>query len=381
MFSIFAVPWDRLELAEVQAFLADAGDEGVTWEAKGTERPRPETLRKAVSGFANARGGYLIIGADRGENGWQASGVDFRGVEPPVWLDQTIRDGLRPVPRFNARAWAVDGRHVAVVRVEPVAVPPCMTTSGEVFERVSGRTVKVEEPRTLAQLYQRGETAELGAEKGALQATQDIFVGEPQEESFLSFALGLASTGTAEDIAGRLFAPSFRDALTDAVEGLPMAPLYPYPAGDAYIETQMQQDALWAWTPFNNRHVWRVRAVWNGSVAVHLMLTVNEQDAPGRLTPGALFEDAVTPAAQAASALSSALGGFGRTHTVLRVKVRRFDLRHGAADRHIPGPTDLGPIQRWVGDPEDVTDAQLEGMKRELLRACGFLEFEPEPEA
>jgi len=34
---LFGVPWESLTLDGVRAFLADAGDEGVTWEAKADE--------------------------------------------------------------------------------------------------------------------------------------------------------------------------------------------------------------------------------------------------------------------------------------------------------------------------------------------------------
>jgi hypothetical protein len=65
--TIFGVPWDELALEHVESFLADAGGEGLTWEAKGTELPHPGTVAKHVCGFANAvDGGYLLLGAARG---------------------------------------------------------------------------------------------------------------------------------------------------------------------------------------------------------------------------------------------------------------------------------------------------------------------------
>jgi hypothetical protein len=52
-----------------------------------------------------------------------------------------IRNGLRAVPRYDVRAWPFGGKHVALVNVDAVAEPPCMTASGEVFVRVSGQQV------------------------------------------------------------------------------------------------------------------------------------------------------------------------------------------------------------------------------------------------
>jgi hypothetical protein len=73
MRDFFDVSWDDLSLAHVERFLADAGDEGINWEAKAEQpdagggagrRLRVESVRKAVCGFANQLGGVLILGAD-----------------------------------------------------------------------------------------------------------------------------------------------------------------------------------------------------------------------------------------------------------------------------------------------------------------------------
>jgi predicted HTH transcriptional regulator len=168
METIFRVDWDDLELDDVAAFLADAGDEGLTWEAKGTERPHPGSVRKHASGFANSIGGVLLIGVNRQDEAWVSDGVDFEGEEPAPWLGRVIRNGLRPVPQYDVKAWPTgDGRQLAVVRIDAVPDPPCMTMSGEVFERVSGETVRVIDPAVLARLTDRGKVAEAEAEARA----------------------------------------------------------------------------------------------------------------------------------------------------------------------------------------------------------------------
>lgn len=81
---LFDVPWEDLDADAVERFLAQAGDESLTWEAKGGgDRLRPDTVRKSACGFVNAIGGYLIVGAERDEQGqWTLPGVAFRGEEP-----------------------------------------------------------------------------------------------------------------------------------------------------------------------------------------------------------------------------------------------------------------------------------------------------------
>lgn len=43
-------------------FLADAGDEGLTWEVKASQL-HADSIPKAVCGLATSVGGYLILGA------------------------------------------------------------------------------------------------------------------------------------------------------------------------------------------------------------------------------------------------------------------------------------------------------------------------------
>jgi hypothetical protein len=86
--------WEDLSLDKVREFLNAAAFEALTWEAKGGVAPRSESVRKAVCGFANARGGTLILGAESGGDppAWRLDGMTFRD-EPPVWLSSVIADG------------------------------------------------------------------------------------------------------------------------------------------------------------------------------------------------------------------------------------------------------------------------------------------------
>src|SRR6266542_1076884 len=114
MDSVFEVPWPDLSLDHVRECLEVAGDEGVTWEAKAGDPRRPEDVirthhvQRSVCGFANALGGFLILGAARpqGSQEWQLPGVVFPGDEPATWLDDVI-SSLRPRPRSEAHVWRV----------------------------------------------------------------------------------------------------------------------------------------------------------------------------------------------------------------------------------------------------------------------------------
>src|SRR3954447_12785824 len=125
--------------------------------------------------MANQIGGYLIIGA-RGEKKtltWSLPGVVIEHPEPETYLHQVIDDGVRAVPRYDVKAWRLDDGHVvALVEIEPVAQPPCMTNLGHIYERVSGETKRVDDPALLDALFRRGKQANDDAEAIAERAAE-----------------------------------------------------------------------------------------------------------------------------------------------------------------------------------------------------------------
>jgi hypothetical protein len=107
-----------------------------------------------------------------------------------------------------------------------------------------------------------------------------------------------------------------------------------------------------------------------------------------RVVADGLFSEALRPMAEAVGSLMVALGGHGRAHVALRVAARGFwlehPIEHSLARRSIPEkddrhPIPLLPIQSWTDAELGVDDELLQSMKRELLRACGFPEWEPGP--
>jgi hypothetical protein len=264
--SLFEVEWDNLELAHVAVFLSDAGEEGLTWEAKGGQTPNAGSVTKAVCGFANSRGGYLILGAERETEGWTTTGIEFPGGEASTWLASVIGSTLRPVPKTEVKAWSVsDTRALAVVRVEPIAVTPCITNRGVIFERTSGQTNPVSDPSALARLFDQGqrvrERAELIAGRALAIRPEPPSPSESQQHTLA--AIAIAGTGLPEDLSRHLFASAFatqtfREALQ---ENLHVGPLLTHP-----WYAVVSQNAL---TGHLRGHdaTWVARAAWDGSVA------------------------------------------------------------------------------------------------------------------
>jgi hypothetical protein len=156
----FGERWEHLTLTDVEAFLATAGEGALTWECKAG-RARPEQIVRTAAGFANSElGGYLILGADWVGGAWVLTGADLV-PDVTAWLGTAV-DRLAPRPHHDARTFTIEatGVRIAVLAIEPVDVPPCLTPDGAVFERVVGQTVPVRDPGRLATLFARGEAAE-----------------------------------------------------------------------------------------------------------------------------------------------------------------------------------------------------------------------------
>ena len=380
--SIFDVPWEQVGLDELRAFLGSADDEGLLWEAKGPDPRKPDArfearhVRESACGFANAVGGFTIAGARRAEDrSWELPGVVIPHDEPETWLDDALGT-LSPRPRFAPRAFRLDdGRTAAVIRVEPVALPPCMTPGGEIYERTSGKTVKVTDPLVLARLIDEGRNARSRTEGAAQQAVKDIT--SYMEHRKVNVSLALRAARYDPDIASRLFADRSDDEpetiyrLRDVITAALRPDRYTSKVDGRWT---VRQDSLifttdpgaFADHPAGGDHRWVVRAAWDGSVAIRC--AGNEPE----IGIGLLLGDVVVPAWRAAAAMIPILGGHGPGALVLRI-LDGFTL-------HTPGqgPVSLPSLDlgRWLEQPNP-TDEMVSSVEREILRAAGTNAWEP----
>jgi hypothetical protein len=373
--TIFGPEWESLELADVESFLAGADPEPLVWEAKGTDVNRHH-VRRTVCGFGNSHDiSYLILGATYADDRWSLDGYAFPD-EPPVWIDSVVRDEVRPTPYFDVRSWRVDesDQHVAVVRVEPVATPPCITR-GTVYERVPGRTIAVRDPQRLADLYSRGDRARSAAEGAALELRKDMLgLGRDRHpmyaEDRVQAVLTAATTGYQPDISARLFTRAFRNKLWDVASSS-----LPSDMPNQYIERhpEMEQDAhrLMTAAPSMTGYPagWIVQGSWSGAVGLYWVTKTDEY------TNQALAHHIFSSAWQVATELLEVLGGYGQAYVALSAcgaghernaedVVTLMDFAYGTL-------LERGPIDVTV----DALD--LDSIQRELERALGQDAFEP----
>ncbi len=370
--SLLGPPLHELDLEDVRTFLDSAEAEPLLWEAKGTELDKHD-VRKAVCGFANGhQAAYLILGAEQTAAGWVLSGVDFDG-DPPQWISAVVADGLRPVPRVDVRSLVVGaGRHVAVVEVPPVAIPPCFSR-GTVYERVSGRTVPVKDPTQLADLYKRGTSAhQIALHDAATEATAVIEDGllEATGLGWPRFALALSAVGHPPDISSRLFSEGYEEQLQAIVRRRLIPPRNNVPDGyGGTLITGVEQSNLYADCvddhTFAFARRWHVRVVWTGTVVVHFA-TAAEQ-----VLAEQLVTDSMKDAWLAAGELLAALGGYGPTHMELRIE--------GGGALLGPKGAPMPRIRMGRGPLEAAPEERVfDGLERELRRATGEKVYEGE---
>ena len=344
----------------MRAFFAEAGDEGLTWEAKGTEIRREHVI-EAASAFGNSlQGGYLVLGARQAKKGgpWTVDGWQFRG-EPKAWVSTTLMaDTVRPRPSFDVEAWPIDAtRHLAVVSIRPVAVPPVITNHGQVWERLSGLSKQVQDPAQMRELVRRGEQAMAEAQRIAEGGRHDLMAAPPKQRR-CSIIVSMASPALVGDVSAVVFRRSSYQAALDMLNG-PLG----IPAISGYRQNSVGGDvAQGAITLFNagiREEGYSLRIGRHGSVAVGQSAGIVEDG----LRALAESADALLRTWQAAADLMLAFAGEAPVHAAVGLGSEKLGWTEMARWTQVPGP--------W--------DDDLAVLMRDARRTLGRDEWEPEP--
>jgi hypothetical protein len=378
MDSIFGPPLPELTLEHLERFFSAADREPLLWEAKGKVEPHPGTIRKHVCGFGNRLGGWLIIGAQWGENKWVVDGVDFNDAEPERWIGDAIQS-LRSAPLYDVNVIDAAGKKkVAVVEVEPVAVPPCMTPTGTVYQRVSGKTVAVTEPLVLLELTQRGEELRqralqrAKAHAAALVNDRPTWPRGPSVPPIANhpavFGLALAAVGPPADIALRPFRNSFRGPFEAAFdERMRPASVLTTPSFAHH-----SQGAAWIHNDIDDGYSIAF-AHRDGTIAVSIGADAEEIDTVDTFCSGTLPK-----AWRFAGDMLQAMGCTGEAICALYCNGRlpvfqEHSRRKKGVDVDLPVLVELPTAVR------PPTDEELANVDREVHRGAGGFTIEPEP--
>jgi hypothetical protein len=366
--TVFGPSWNDLTLDDLRAFLADAPSEPLEWEAKAALRA--DSVRKHVCGFSNAHNeGYLILGAEQsGDDSWALDGIAFNGEPPDVITNMLANGGVTPLPDgVNVRAFDVgDGKHLAVVRVPPIATPPC-NTRGTVYERVSGKTLPVTDPTRLAALFARGDAARERATAIARGAAQAMLMRgrERSPADDVQIALGLAADGYASNLNTRPFSRTVMDGIGSSM-GSVLARDDPLVGpGGPRITPEIWQDAVLQYTEATHSHGYSWTACIARDGGVGLYWTMNVQ----QISPEELVRDPIRRAWLSAEELLRMLEPMG-------LRSLHVMVAGGPFPKNGQGVEPLEIVRsRLAGGPDE---AMLASIKRELERTRGLFAFEEE---
>lgn len=302
---------------------------------------------------------------------------------------------LKPVADTAAWLFATlpDGRVVAIVEVEPLSQTPCMTSDGQIFERVSSETRRVTDPTRVAELFARGQEARAAAEARAARVMDQMFA-HPETQGYgksVWVTVSMAAASYEPDIGSRLFHSRFREILSASVgahafadSGIQSGSFVPsWEIGQSYIDFLLAAENL----GFLVRGAWDGSAAMTGCIGGDLVATF------------AMMDFVLVPAWRTAADIVSALGGYGDSRVQIGVRVVQtggkqrtdatLDMRE--LDRLTPGapppratlygklPASTA-ITRW-SSVRGPTQEEIGSVQRELQRAAGLWSFEGAPDS
>jgi Putative DNA-binding domain len=218
-------PFSELTLEDVGAIIESVGEERETLFFERKASVSGAALAKACAAFANTLGGLLVVGV--ADNSDELLGIEPLAAEAQLWVKDTLRGLVLPMPPFRARWLPIEGdRGMLVVLVEEsMATPHLLTRSGAIYVRNPGSSdpVPLADQRRLLELTARGERAQADAIEEVRRVLGYNPEGEffaPLEDFFVPIeTLALAATGTTADLAERLFSPGTPDYLGERVWG------------------------------------------------------------------------------------------------------------------------------------------------------------------
>jgi hypothetical protein len=251
-----------------------------------------------------------------------------------------------------------------------------MTRDGLVWQRLVGITKKVDDPRVLRELIQRGQTAlDKAEDRAKLAARHVIEVVSAQAGTAESrrVAVALAPTAAEEDYSSRLFTPAFKKELLEAADVLERSFLDDHVPSVAF----MGRDGCVVRRGGHNADSWQwaIQARWDGTVVVELAAPTESRSLP--------YADTIVFQAwrAGARALPTLTGIPDREHVLTHLAVLttgEFHV-HVSTGRALSVHTGNRPIQRWATMAEP-TEEERESVRREFARSAGVEIFEPEPD-
>ena len=152
MININGKEFETLNFKDVEEFLQEfSNEENFFIELKNDDISNKDFM-KEFSAFSNTYGGYIFLGVENNK--------DITGCQK--WTENRIhtlvRDSISPVPYFEVKKLINDKNIlIYIIKIEEGILPPYITKSGKIYERVSSGSCPIEDSNKLTQLYYKRE--------------------------------------------------------------------------------------------------------------------------------------------------------------------------------------------------------------------------------
>ena len=180
MFDPFRKPLKDLELEDLEKLIQSNFSESLFMEYK-SQMPSPQKIAKAIAGFANSYGGFLVVGADKdcGKNELPNSfpGATNMPGEPKEYVRNICRDHISPMPLYQTKYMPTgDSKGVLIVQVAESTDCPHINKDGRVYRRQSsgtdGESITEDSRTAIDYLFAKGQAGELASSR-YIESKQD----------------------------------------------------------------------------------------------------------------------------------------------------------------------------------------------------------------
>lgn len=151
MININDKEWHKLRITDIKALLDEDDDETFFFEYKKDD-VSTKKIAEEISAFANTYGGYILLGIDDDKT---ISGCTNWNEQK---IHNVIHNSLTPIPNFDIKKFKTKEKKIIfVIRIEEGTMPPYITNSGKVYQRVSSGSFPINDSNKLTQLYYKRE--------------------------------------------------------------------------------------------------------------------------------------------------------------------------------------------------------------------------------
>jgi len=152
MININGKEWSKVRLKDIEKFLLTIEDDETFFVEFKTEDIRTEQGAKEICAFSNSYGGYVFLGVDDSKN----------IVGCTKWnelrINTVIYNCISPAPKFDIRKFKLENsKRLYIIKVEEGLVPPYVTNTGKIYQRISSSSDPVKDSFVLNTLYNKKE--------------------------------------------------------------------------------------------------------------------------------------------------------------------------------------------------------------------------------